>query len=441
MKKIVMAAALLLAQAALTVQSHAAEPPRRHIRPYTSFAAAAADVSVNLPGGTPSASAYISPVTDIARAENDGQTRFSSSFVYPAAWLNRQLLLRIGSASAGYTLFVNGVEAGRATCGTEPAEFNVTKLSHQGINEFCVLLDSADSSEPLLAPGVAWIGRVEVLSQPTIRLRDVDVHTSLNEQGDAVVQVSLIVKTEALNAKRARMHFELAAPDTSRLAYGYRDIALDMRGEDTVGFTAIVPRQWLWSPDSPSLLTLTVQNRISGRVAETVVLPVGVREVVHEEETLRVNGERVQLSVATVSGGVSLEELLRLKSRGCNAVTVAAGEPSLTLYDACDAVGLYVVAQAGIDTSRGRRSTRRGGNASNDPRFTDEYLRRTSAMYHTAKSHPSVIVFSLGHGVTNGINPYESYMWIKSTGDTRAVVYDAAGEEWNNDLMDMKKMR
>lgn len=436
-------AALLLAAAfpmfqMFSVPSHAAEPPRRPLRPYTSFDAAAADTPSLTDGKVRRASAYISPVTELVRAENDGRTSFTSTFVYPSAWLNRQLLLRIGSASSGYTLYINGTEAGRATNGAQPAEFNVTKLSHQGINELTVLLDAPGSGLPLLETGVEWLGAVDVLAQPTIRLRDADIRTTLNEQGDAVVQVLLAVKSDALNTKRSRMTFELTAPDTSRLAHGVRDVELNMRGEDTIGFTAVVPRKWLWSAESPSLLTLTVQNRISGRVAETVVLPVGVREALYDEdEGLRVNGKTTALKVAAVSGSVSTDELLRLKGRGYNAVTVTPGEAPQTLYDACDAAGMYVLAQTAADTSRGSRSIRRNGNAANDPRFTAEYLSRTQAAYHVAKSHPSVVVFSLGHGVTNGINPYESYLWIKGTGDARPVIYDAAGGEWNNDDIDI----
>lgn len=439
--KRVLTAALLCA--AFTIQTHAAEPPRRHIRPYASVEEAAADAAAALSLQPAKNSSYIHPVTEFTREESEGRTLFSSTYVYPASWLNRQLLLRVESASAGYTVIVNGVKVEHVTDGTEAAEFNITKVSQQGINDLTLRLDSAESGKTLLNNGstTPGIGRVEVLSQPALRLRDADVRSRLNEAGDAVVQFLFAVKTDMLNTKESRIIYELTAPDKSTLANGYRDVSLGMRGEDTLAFSVIVPRKWLWSADNPSLLTLTVRNRMNGRNVETVVLPIGVREVTHKDGTLYVNGNEVTLNTATVSGRATLKELQKLKSRGYNAVTVAAGDAAPVLYDICDALGLYVVAQAGIDTSKGSRSMRRGGSASNDPQYTDEYLRRTAAMYHTAKSHPSVVVFSLGHGVTNGINPYEAYMWIKRTGDERPTIYNAAGGEWNSDCIELKRAR
>lgn len=426
MKKILLAIVLLAAATATAQTQNTAELPRYSLRPYATVEEAAANDDGQ--------SRYIVPLTEWTREETGGKTRFTAEFVYPAAWLNRQILLRMESASAGFEVEVDGKSGGRVTNGSVPAEFNITKISKTGINRLTIILDNPSQSEPLLRGGVAWLGKAEIVSQPTVRIRDIDTRTTLNDSGDGIFEVAIAVKTDALNPKQARISYELT--DTlNRITAGYKDLTLSMRGEDTVRFAAIVPKELLWSTENPSLLTLTIRNRIEGRYAENFVIPVGVREVLYHNKTLFVNGEAVSLRTKKVSPNISGEDLEQLKAGGFNAVTTEAGDAALGLYAACDSAGLYVIPQAAVDTSNGDRSIKKGGNASNDPSLTEEYLSRTAAMFHTSKSHPSVVAFSLGGGITNGINPYEAYLLLKSLDSVRPVIYEGAGKEWNSDTL------
>ena len=433
MKRILTIVTVMFAAAAASAQtvvstSVGAEAPRRQLRPYTSVDEAAAN--------SDDRSAYIVPLTEWTREEAGGKTRFTAEFVYPASWLNRQILVRIASASSGYAVEVEGRHAGHVANGAVPAEFNVTKAAQSGINRLTVTVDEPASNEPLTRAGVTWLGKAEIVSQPTVRVRDIDSRTTLNDAGDAIFEVAIAVKTDALNPKQARISYELNSAEAD-FAAGYKDVKLEMRGEDTVRFVAIVPKEQMWSTENPNLLKLVIRNRMEGRYVENIVVPVGVREVKYAKKRLDVNGQPQSVRVTTVAPNITVEELMQLKENGFNAVTVEAGEAAGNLYAACDSAGLYVIPQVAVDTSNGGRSIKRGGNASNDPRFTDEYLTRTWSAFHTAKSHPSVIAFSLGHGITDGINPYESYLLLKGLDMSRPVIYDGSNKEWNNDSFDI----
>ena len=437
MKKTLIAATLFFAYAApLSAQtvpmapSHGTEPPRSDIRPYASADEAVANAE--------GASRYISPLEKWQREEKEGETIFSTDLVYPLSWLNRQLLLRIEAASAGYRIMVNGKETGYASNGALPTEFNITKYAEQGINRLSVVLNAPQASEPLLKTGVAWLGAVEAISQPTIRLRDIVYTTRLNDAGDGITEIGLVVKTDALNPKQSRISYELLASDTTRLAYGYKDITLEMRGEDTVKFATVVPRAELWSAENPVILTLVVRNRISGKYAETVALPIGLREETYSDGKIAVNGRPIVLNVAKAAPNATAADLAELKRRGYNCVTTDAGEAATKLYAACDTAGMYAIPQLAVDTSGGSDSIKRGGNPSNDVAYTDEYTDRAAAMYHTSRNHPSVIAYSLGGGRTNGINMYEAYLTLKNLERNRPIIYVGAGKEWNNDRTDVR---
>lgn len=434
MKHLLTAMALLAAAAlhAQNIHTQGAEPYRSKIAPYGSAAEAAA--------GDTAQSRYIVPLNDLTRTETDGKVRFTADYVYPSAWLNRQILVRIESASTGYTVEANGKTAGYTQNGAVPVEFNLTKASQQGVNTLSIIIDTA-AADPLLKTGVAWLGRVEIISQPTIRVRDIMQVTSLNDAGDGVAEFAIAVKTDALNTKQARIEYELENGAGQSFAHGFQDISLDMRREDTVRFSAIVPKEFLWTTEKPEQLKLTVRNRIEGRISEIEVIPVGLREAAYSAGILTVNRMPQSVKAKVVAPNISKDELLALKEQGYNAVTVEAGEAALSLYEACDAAGMYAIPQLAADTSAGGRSIRRGGNPSNDPELTETYADRALAMYHTSKNHPSVIAYSLGHGITNGINPYETYLLLKRLETGRPIIYDGAGKEWNNDAFDLQTVR
>ena len=408
------------------------ELPRRTIKPYATVDEAL--ISSDSP------SRYISPLNEWKRTESDGNVVFTTSYVYPAAWLNRQLLLRVESASSGYVVSVNGATVGSTTNGTNPTEFNVTKKSQQGINELSISIPNVNPTAALLASAAPALGKVTILSQPTIRVRDIDNSTRLNDSGDAIAEFNIVVKTDALNPKSSRIHYELLAPDTTRVAYGYKDISLEMRGEDTVSFAAIVPAKWLWSIHNPNLMRLVVRNQVEGRYAENIAVPIGLREVKYNDKKLSVNGKSAALRVAMASNDITAIEMSALKVQGYNAVMVQAGVAAEDLYARCDSAGIYVVPQMAVDTSHGAKNIKHEGNPSNNPMWKEHYLSRASEMYHSAKSHPSVVAFSLGGGSTNGINPYESYLMLKGLEHIRPIIFLGAGGEWNNDQIDGSTM-
>lgn len=107
-----------------------------------------------------------------------------------------------------------------------------------------------------------------------------------------------------------------------------------------------------------------------------------------------------------------------------------------SLLNFCDVQGLYVIAQAPIDTRRSGESAPQGrGIRPTTPNGSRPYLERTENSYHTTKRHPSVVAFALATQSANGINLYESYLNMKRFGDSRPFIYPDAGGEWDSDKL------
>ena len=365
---------------------------------------------------------------------------FSTPFTVPFAWANRQVLFHLGWASGNYEVRVNGKAVAYDSDCSAPAEFNLTRHAQEGRNTLEIVVSAPSQvarleswkSDPAPAIGPAW-----VMSQPTLRVRDVLTKSwrSSEENDKVMAEIALVVKTESLNPRTSRIHYELLTPAVSNAAIGYKDVTLDMRREDTVRFLARIPDSMLWNPGRPTQYTLRVKTQHEGRYVEYLELRLGFRSVEMQDGRMSLNARPVTLRVREVPAAITENEIAALREQGFNTLKLLPGPVPESLLNFCDVQGLYVIAQAPIDTRRSGESRRKGGNPSNDPEWQPAYLERTENSYHTTKRHPSVVAFALATQSANGINLYESYLNMKRFGDSRPFIYPDAGGEWDSDKL------
>ncbi len=77
-----------------------------------------------------------------ARGMDAGGQPLRSPFTVPFSWANRQVLLRIDGASAGYEVRIGGRTAAYVADGNAPAEINVTRMVREGRNELEIVVDT-----------------------------------------------------------------------------------------------------------------------------------------------------------------------------------------------------------------------------------------------------------------------------------------------------------
>ncbi|MEG2365548.1 MAG: glycoside hydrolase family 2 TIM barrel-domain containing protein [Alistipes sp.] len=402
------------------------EPVRGEIIAYPSL-----DEAITAATG---ASKYLTPLDEWSHHD----ATFTTEFTVPFVWANRQVLLHIASASVDYELFINGHSAGYNANPTAPVDFNITKVAQEGKNT----LEIRMATHSTLAPLESWktgntytLGRTYLLSQPTMRVRDVTVKTwAVGEEMKA--EVGAVVRSSALNLKTSRIYYELRTPSNEVAASGHKDLTLDMRREDTLRFVTTIPRLFQWTVDQPTQYTLLLKTQYEGRYTEFLRLRLGFRIVEMRDGQISINGLPTTLRATVIATVPTDNELIELKEKGYNTLKIAAGTILADdFYDRCDLLGIYVIAQAPLNTRQSGMDIRKGGNPTNDPAWLAAYLERTTDAYHAAKRHPSVIAFSLAEQSANGINLYESYLNVKQLDEVRPFIYRDAGGQWNSDRL------
>ena len=240
MKRYTLFALLLLSFASATAQgeydlaARNTEPARSYIMPYHSMAEA-----VN---GNPAQSRYVARLEEFTRSEGGSAMNYTTHFAMPVAWLNRQVLLRVGYASMGYTVYVNGREVGYSPSGAMSVEFNITKASKEGRNELSIMLDKSLLANKIYESKEFVLDGVEVFSQPTIRIRDIITRVTLNNSGEGIAEVARAIPsvavissamsfmgTESAHVAAACVNEGLyAMPGFGRLTLAYPDLARDI---------------------------------------------------------------------------------------------------------------------------------------------------------------------------------------------------------------------
>lgn len=441
MKRFLSIIALVFAVGALSAQEYDSpeyvslgrELPRSKTLPYPTAEEAQAL------GSGAVASKYLRPVTGWTRTEEEDATVFTSKYVIPFVWLSRQAILYVDEASGAYEVIINGQKVGYAANAFTPAEFNITKASKEDVNTISIRIlkdhwsrrmeDFVETREPR-------VGETYVISQPTIRVRDVVHNTDVDLKSEyANVEVGLIVKTESLNPKTARIHYELIAPDTTVVTQGYKDVTLGMRGEDTVKFMARIPYVLTWCADMPVRYRLNIKTQIEGRYAEYQSRMIGFRDIdINEDGDFMINGIKTELFYRDFDPlKVTEKDIIAARVLKYNALRFKMGAVPQNVYRMCDSLGMYVIAQIPINTSKSGLSRRIGGNPSNDPKWKAAFLDRAETAYRTTCGQASVIGYVMAEESSNGINLYETYLRLKALERKRPILYIEAAGEWNSD--------
>lgn len=326
-----------------------------------------------------------------------------------------------------FELYVNGVFAGYAEDSFTQSEFNVTNLLSPGRNRVGVRVfrfSTASWLEDQDYWRLSGIFRpVYFLSRPEGYIEDWTI------DGDMEGNVRLEVKT-------ASPYITFTIMGKSYFtANGIINISL--------------PSPELWSAEKPVLYPYTIEtgtDKVSGKL--------GFRTIRIEDGILKLNGERLAFhgvnrhEWSPVSGrAVTKEETVRdvilMKRNNINAVRTSHYPNLPWLYEAADEYGLYVIAEANLEThgtwNRPGWDDMASALPGNSKEWKSQVLSRERNNYEAFKNHPSVVLWSLGNESGGGSVLRDAAEYLRSLDSTRPVHYegvfhDRTGSERTSDL-------
>lgn len=359
-------------------------------------------------------------------------------FQVPAQWEGKKVFLHFGGVETAFTLAVNGTEVGFSEDSKLDAEFDVTDFVVPGQNRLAVKVYRY-SPGSYLEDQDYWhlhgIYRSVCLYCKSPRhMADFQVQTMFGETlGDASLRIRVWPDMTVPLFGACRLRIQLFDPAGAqvmeRVSKRFGEYVGYLQALNVLEEVIPVSNPLLWNCETPTLYTLTLEMLDeTGACIDVESCRVGFREVRIQNGILELNRKRLILRgtnlhehSAYTGRAVSHEELkaqlLKMKALNFNAVRTCHYPKDVAFYDLCDELGLYVVDEANIETHG------YGGGLSDDPCWTDAYMKRGVRMCLRDKNHPCVIVWSLGNESGVGANHGAMYGWLKYY-DTRPVQYE-----------------
>jgi len=166
-----------------------------------------------------------------------------------------------------------------------------------------------------------------------------------------------------------------------------------------------------WSPESPKLYTLVTEAfDAAGVRVDTCTRRFGVRTLAYGPDGFALNGVRRKFRGvclhhdlgplgAAFDPDAFRRQITLLKEMGCDALRTAHNMPGEGQLDICDELGMLVMAES-FD-SWASAKTENGYNLF----FTDWWKRDLENLVRKCRSHPSVVMWSIGNEVNEQTSP------------------------------------
>ncbi|MFR9636029.1 MAG: glycoside hydrolase family 2 TIM barrel-domain containing protein [Rikenellaceae bacterium] len=396
---------------------------------------------------TRSDSTQYAPFNPTRMDEVGGRILLTQDFDLPYEWSAGRTYIHLENLGLAHSLIINGSEVAYTDDPLTPAEYNISKYLHQGVNQIAIAVN--DPLYPELQEGVAADQRPTrerlencyLFAQGRRDIHDYSARIYPDSTGMfARLEVIAVVENGYNFEESIEVSFDIYDPKGKLVDYSTREVTIEGRSRDSVIFNSYVYNADVnrWSVSNPALYEVTLMTKSSGVVRSYLPMKVAYMDREYRGGELYNFGKKVSLKSkrynATSSKEQSAKELAAIKKSGVNTLRPDYPQP-LWYYELADAMGLFVVEQININAPSSADDRSLGGTPSNNPKLLNNYIERAEKSYYRVKNHPSVVAFSMGGDSGNGYNMYKTYEWFKGVEPIRPIIYGDTAGEWNSDRL------
>ena len=367
--------------------------------------------------------------------ENNHVESYRKEIIIPAEWSGKEIFAHFGSVTSNMYLWVNGKYVGYSEDSKLEAEFNLTKYLKPGKN--------------LIAFQVfRWCDGTYLEDQDFFRYSGVGRNCYLYSRNKKYIQDIRVTPDLDSNYTNGTLNVALNLNGSGTVELNLTDPAgksvataqVNGNGQKSVVMDVSNPEKW--TAETPNLYTLTATLKNGSNTLEVIPVKVGFRKIELKGGQILVNGQPVLFKGAdrhemdpdggyVVSRERMLQDILRMKQLNINAVRTCHYPDDNLWYDLCDQYGIYVVAEANIE-SHGMGYGKE--TLAKNPSYKKAHMERNQRNVQRGYNHPSIIFWSLGNEAGYGPNFEQCYTWIKNEDKTRAVQYEQAGTNEFTDI-------
>ena len=356
---------------------------------------------------------------------------YRREIVVPASWKGKDIIAHFGSVTSNMYLWVNGKYVGYSEDSKLEAEFDLTPYLRPG-------------QKNLIAFQVfRWCDGSYLEDQDFFRHSGVGRDCYLYARNKKRIQDIRITPDLDANYQNGSLAVNLTlkgngAVDLELLdASGKQVTKATAKGSGITTLQVENPKKW--TAETPYLYTLRASLQGSN---EIIPIKVGFRKIELKKGQVLVNGKAILFKGANrheldPDGGyvVSRERMIQdiqvMKKFNLNAVRTCHYPDNNLWYELCDQYGLYVIAEANVE-SHGMGYDE--ATLAKAPNYKKAHLERNQRNIQRGFNHPSIIFWSLGNEAGDGDNFVACYEWIKKEDPSRPCQYEQARQKDHTDV-------
>lgn len=371
--------------------------------------------------------------------KNNYTGSYRKTITVPATWKGDRIYLHVGSATSNLSVWVNGKFVGYSEDSKVAAEFDLTPYLTPGKKNLIAMqvmrwCDGSYCEDQDMWRFTGIAREVYLYARPKTHVADLFITPHLT---DNYTNGKLNIVVTAPTAQGKTIELTLIDPQGKVALQSGRTLK-----RDTLYFDWTFHNPQKWTAETPNLYRLCLDLRDGEKVIESLTQPVGFRSVEISNGNFRVNGQPILIKGVNrhemdPDGGyvVSVERMIQdikiMKELNINAVRTSHYPDDPRWYDLCDKYGLYVVAEANLEShgmGYGKSTLARVDS------YLLTHLERNRHNVHMLKNHPSIVTWSLGNEAGYGPNFEKAYDEVKAYDPSRPVQYERAGLERGTDI-------
>ncbi|MBN1311527.1 MAG: beta-glucuronidase [Anaerolineae bacterium] len=340
-----------------------------------------------------------------------GSAWYQIRFDVPWELGSRKYMLRFGSVNYLADVWLNGAHLGSHEGGHLPFEFDVTQHLHAESNRLVVRVDGALAPDRV-PPGNVSMNALDRFGELNYPDGSFDffpycgIHRPVLLYAAAAGGLSDLTVVTDINGDTGLVSVQLrrddAAPVRARLTLrGHGEpLSTEMEIAEQAEVGLEVPQAALWAPGSPNLYDLIVELEDGGQIVDRYTLPIGIRTIHIEGDSLLLNGRPIYLKgfgrhedFPVIGRGlfpaVIVKDYALMEWIGANSFRTSHYPYSEQMMDLADRLGFLVIdetpavglffAEDGLE------------------RRLDLCRQYTRELIARDKNHPSVIAWSLAN--------------------------------------------
>lgn len=373
--------------------------------------------------------------------EHDKAYDYKKSFLVPESFKGQRIILRFDGVYSEAELSINGKFIRKHNGGFTRWETDIADYVQIGKENLIELKVTDRLNDISYASGYAHhpiggiLRDVTLFATPKISLTDFNYEIDLDDNYvNGHIDISFFQET----TNNSIVEYSLIDPQGDKVSLESNKFKLKS-GFNFNSLTVKNPKKW--DAEHPNLYKLLVEVKRKGKLEYSFIKKVGFREVKVVKDQFLVNGSPIKLRGANRHdihpklGRVSTAEYDKLdvqlfKESHINFVRTSHYPPTERFVEYCDEQGIYVEVETAVcfvDTYRQKNYA--PGASQDDSTFTEQYISQCREMVNTFKSHPSVIIWSIGNESIYGKNFQKSFDFVKSKDKSRPIIWSYPGSQ------------